>query len=84
MPENGYLILIAHHDEDAEAHLNGTLVESLKGATRHYGPMLLGDAARKLLQVGENVLAVALSPNDKWSVYRRWINGCCRALGFES
>ncbi len=58
VPESGHLMLIAHHDEDAEVYLNGTLIESLKGATRHYGPMMLGDAARKALHAGENVLAV--------------------------
>ena len=57
-PENGRLMLVTHHDEDAEIYLNGALVEQLKGATRHYAPTMLDDSAQKLLHTGENVLAV--------------------------
>jgi hypothetical protein len=57
-PENGRLMLVTHHDEDAEIYLNGALVEHLKGATRHYAPTMLDDSAQKLLHTGENVLAV--------------------------
>jgi hypothetical protein len=56
--ERGRLMLVVHHDEDAEIYLNGTLLRSLKGHTRHYGPRLLDANARRLLQNGENTLAV--------------------------
>ena len=36
-------MLTIHHDEDAEVYLNGKLVETLKGHTRHYEPMLLDE-----------------------------------------
>ncbi len=54
----GELMLVAHHDEDAEVYVNGTLVRALKGYTRQYGPTILSEAARKLLRKGENTLAV--------------------------
>ncbi|HEX3598904.1 MAG TPA: glycoside hydrolase family 2 TIM barrel-domain containing protein [Lacipirellulaceae bacterium] len=58
LPENGQLMLVAHHDEDAEVYLNGELVRKLPGVTRHYGPTMLDASARKALHVGENTIAV--------------------------
>jgi hypothetical protein len=51
-------MLIVHHDEDAEVYLNGTLVKSLPGQVRHYGPSLLDAPARKTLRSGKNTIAV--------------------------
>jgi len=58
LPGGGELMLIVHHDEDAEVYLNGTLVKSLSGHVRHYGPSLLDAAARKALRPGKNTIAV--------------------------
>jgi len=58
IPERGQLMLITHHDDDAEVYINGALVTKLPGFTRHYRPMLLGDAARKLLRLGKNTIAI--------------------------
>jgi hypothetical protein len=57
-PAGGELMLTIHHDEDAEVYINGTLVKSLKGHTRHYGPLMLDDEARELLRPGKNTIAV--------------------------
>ncbi|MEX0612221.1 MAG: sugar-binding domain-containing protein [Pirellulales bacterium] len=56
--ESGQLMLTVHHDEDADVYLNGTLVRTLNGHTRHYRPVLLDENARKLLQTGQNTIAV--------------------------
>ncbi len=58
LPENGQLMLTAHHDDDAEVYLNGRLVRSLAGFTRHYVPSWLDDESRNALHVGENTIAV--------------------------
>jgi glycosyl hydrolase family 2 len=58
LPTNGQLMLTTHHDEDAEVFLNGTLVKSLPGHTRHYGPTILDAKARTLLRPGKNTIAV--------------------------
>jgi hypothetical protein len=58
LPKNGQLMLVAHHDEDAEVYLNGELVRKLPGVTRHYGPTILDVSARKALRTGENTIAV--------------------------
>jgi hypothetical protein len=58
LPEGGQLILSAHHDEDAEIYLNGTLVKSLPGFTRHYGLQMLDAKARDALRAGQNTIAV--------------------------
>jgi len=57
-PQSNRLMLIIQHDEDAEVYLNGTLVRKLKGHTRHYKPVLLDEAAGKLLRRGANTIAV--------------------------
>jgi hypothetical protein len=61
--ENCRLILTIHHDEDAEIYLNGTLVRTLKGHTRHYRPVLLEADAQRLLQSGQNTIAVHCRQN---------------------
>jgi hypothetical protein len=58
VPQGGRLMLTVHHDDDADVYLNGTLVRTLNGHTRHYRPVLLGENARKLLQKGQNSIAV--------------------------
>ncbi|HEX4415157.1 MAG TPA: glycoside hydrolase family 2 TIM barrel-domain containing protein [Lacipirellulaceae bacterium] len=58
LPEAGQLMLTAHHDEDAEIYINGELVKTLPGVTRHYAPTILNADARKALHVGENTMAV--------------------------
>jgi hypothetical protein len=57
-PERGRLMLAVHHDEDAEIYLNGTLIQTLPGHTRHYRPVLLEDSAQTSLRAGRNVVAV--------------------------
>ncbi len=57
-PDDGRLMLIVQHDEDAEIYLNGELVRTLKGHTRHYKPVLLDETANKHLRKGRNTLAV--------------------------
>jgi hypothetical protein len=58
VPDAGRLMLVVHHDEDAEVYLNGTLIKSLPKQVRHYVPTMLDDAARKALKTGENTIAV--------------------------
>jgi hypothetical protein len=58
LPDSGQLMLAVHHDEDAEIYLNGTLVRTLSGHTRHYRPVLLDQDTQKLLQRGQNTMAV--------------------------
>lgn len=58
LPEGGQLMLVIHHDEDAEVFINGELVRKLPGNTRHYGPLLLDENARKPLRKGRNTIAV--------------------------
>jgi hypothetical protein len=58
IPDDGQLMLVAHHDEDAEIYLNGTLVRTFKGPARHYSPTMLDESARKLLRPGQNTIAV--------------------------
>lgn len=56
--DGGQLMLVVHHDEDAEIYLNGTLVKTLTGFTRHYGPLMLDAKARGALRAGQNTIAV--------------------------
>jgi hypothetical protein len=57
-PASGRLMLIIQHDEDAEVYLNGEMVRSLKGHTRHYKPVLLDENSERLLRRGSNTVAV--------------------------
>ena len=52
------LHLLAHHDEDAEVHINGELVVSLYGFTGNYMPFPLDEKARKALKKGTNTIAI--------------------------
>ncbi|MBC7351776.1 MAG: beta-galactosidase [Thermogutta sp.] len=59
LPEHGELALAIHHDEDAEVYLNGQLIKRTKGFLTGYTIVpLTGEAARKALKPGRNVLAV--------------------------
>jgi hypothetical protein len=51
-------MLVIHHDDDAEVYLNGSLIETLPGHTRHYRPVLLAQEAHALLQPGQNCIAI--------------------------
>jgi hypothetical protein len=55
---SGQLMLTIHHDEDVQVYLNGTLVKSIEGHSRHYRPVMLDRSARKLLRAGRNTIAV--------------------------
>lgn len=56
VPEKSALLI--HHDEDAEIYINGQRVASLTGYTAEYKVVPLGDAERKSVRAGENVMAV--------------------------
>ena len=59
LPEHGELALAIHHDEDAEVYLNGQLIKRTKGFLTGYTIVpLTGEATRKALKPGRNVLAV--------------------------
>lgn len=58
LPSEGQLMLLAHHDEDAEIYLNGTLIRTFKGYTQNYGPVMLDHSADKQVQQGNNTIAV--------------------------
>jgi len=50
--------LTIHHDEDAEVHINGKLVKTLKGYTASYIQVELNAEALKTLKAGTNCIAV--------------------------
>lgn len=54
----GELALEVHHDEDAEVHLNGTLVAKLEGFTTSYVFVPLTAEHREVLKKGSNTIAV--------------------------
>lgn len=59
LPEHGELALAIHHDEDAEVYLNGQLIKRTKGFLTGYTIVpLTGEAVRKAIKPGRNVLAV--------------------------
>lgn len=58
VPEQAQLVLLIHHDEDAQVYINGQLVKTLKGFVRNYGPVVLGPDAISLLKAGQNTIAV--------------------------
>ncbi len=54
----GELALEVHHDEDAEVHLNGTLVAKLEGFTTSYVFVPLTAEHRDVLTKGSNTIAI--------------------------
>lgn len=58
IPGDGQLSLMIHHDEDADVYLNGQLVKQLKRFTTSYHMVPLSESAVRLLEKGQNTLAV--------------------------
>lgn len=59
VPQRGELLLIIHHDEDAEVYLNGRQIAELKGYLTSYTLIpIAADNFSRLLRQGRNVLAV--------------------------
>jgi hypothetical protein len=54
----GSVQLLIHHDEDAEAYVNGKKVAKLEGYTTAYKAIPLGPDATSALKPGRNVLAI--------------------------
>jgi hypothetical protein len=52
------LQLSIHHDEDAEAYINGVLAGSFAGFTTDYEAAPLSAAAKSALKPGKNIIAV--------------------------
>jgi hypothetical protein len=59
VPAQGELVLLIHHDEDAEVYLNGKRLAQLSGYLTSYTAVpLSADGLGRLLRKGKNVLAV--------------------------
>lgn len=55
-PEN--LLLLLHHDEDAEVYINGVLAAKVGEFTKNYEECSIEPAARAALKTGRNIIAV--------------------------
>lgn len=58
VPAQGDLLLLIHHDEDAQVYLNGKQVKTLSGYITNYAIVPLSPDAVKLLKSGTNTLAI--------------------------
>jgi hypothetical protein len=61
-PRNPHLRI--HHDEDARVYVNGTLVATLPGYESGYADVELGEKLSRVLQSGENIIAVHCRQTD--------------------
>jgi hypothetical protein len=60
LPEGnlGQVVLLMHHDEDAQVYINGVLATRVKGFVTGYQEFSIGKEARAALKPGKNVFAI--------------------------
>jgi hypothetical protein len=54
----GEVMLLMHHDEDAEVYINGVLATKVKRYITAYEEFALSPEARKALRAGKNIIAI--------------------------